>query len=229
VDGYDAYYSFARTKAGYAGVATYIKHPWHEQVRGAEEGLSGRLHSTTPLKPAVTCEDLAWVQVQMNNTGLDDISSTNVADMLHHLDLQGRCLVIDLGVFVLFNLYAPHESSPARLPEKLCFCYALERRIRQFLVDKRQVCVAGDLNIAPTRLDHCDPEGWERDHPDQIFEAHPPRAWLTNITKSEGPLIDLIRQHHPTVSGLYTCWNTKINARQVRMSVYCTNYSSSCL
>ena len=37
------------------------------------------------------------------------------------LDLEGRALVLDFGLFVLINLYCPNEGSDARFPYKMTY------------------------------------------------------------------------------------------------------------
>ncbi|RKP08732.1 Endonuclease/exonuclease/phosphatase, partial [Thamnocephalis sphaerospora] len=198
VDGYDAYFSFSRTRAGYAGVATYVRGAWRSRVRAAEEGLSNALNPGPGVLPAALSRRIALT-----------------ADALRRLDAEGRCVTIDLGTCVVINLYSPHESDSDRLPDKLRVCYALERRVRRLIAAGREVCVVGDLNIALTRADHCDPAGWERDNGGRSFELHPPRRWLSQMLGPDGILVDLTRQCHPITPGLYTCWNVKINARPV--------------
>lgn len=70
----------------------------------------------------------------------------------------------------------------------------LEHRLQGVLKAGRPVVVAGDLNIAPYAIDHCDfvrapahiQAGMLRDRPD--------RAWFRRILHHEGgPLVDLYR------------------------------------
>ena len=70
----------------------------------------------------------------------------------------------------------------------------LEHRLQGVLKAGRPVVVAGDLNIAPYAIDHCDfvrapahiQAGMLRDRPD--------RAWFRRMLHHEGgPLVDLFR------------------------------------
>ena len=69
-------------------------------------------------------------------------------------------LQLDFGLFVLFNLYCPNETSDARLPYKMNYNLLLVECVRRLIqVGKREVIVTGDMNVcaAPTFI-HCDGE-----------------------------------------------------------------------
>uniref|UniRef100_A0A0G4I6Y3 Endonuclease/exonuclease/phosphatase domain-containing protein n=1 Tax=Chromera velia CCMP2878 TaxID=1169474 RepID=A0A0G4I6Y3_9ALVE len=65
-------------------------------------------------------------------------------------DDEGRCLVIWLEKFVLFNVYVPTSGSAySRIPEKLRFLWALRKRMCKVRKESGlPVVLVGDLNVA---------------------------------------------------------------------------------
>mmetsp|Transcript_98918 Transcript_98918/g.235992 ORF Transcript_98918/g.235992 Transcript_98918/m.235992 type:complete len:520 (-) Transcript_98918:51-1610(-) len=68
------------------------------------------------------------------------------------LDEEGRCLMLDLGTLVVFNVYAPHvhSSSPdvvAAAAKKLRFLELLRKRAEEMRQLGKMVVVCGDLNL----------------------------------------------------------------------------------
>lgn len=159
------------------------------------------------------------------------------ADDSAQLDVEGRCVIVDLGDFVLLNVYAPNAPSEHRLRYKQQFLRALRARCRRLIMDERRaVVLAGDLNIAHRRIDHCDPRGAEleaspksfpnmfADFPQGVpFEAHPSRRWLDTmlapLSADDGDtdrgcaFVDAFRACWPARERAYTCWNVKTGAR----------------
>lgn len=73
-----------------------------------------------------------------------------------HLDQQGRCIMTDHGVFVLFNVYAPCSSIRGgyQLDVKLEFLAALRRAMqRERRENNKAVILVGDLNISLDKHD----------------------------------------------------------------------------
>ena len=118
-DSYDSFFSFPISKGGYSGTAVYTKKSTVTPLK-AEEGLSGTL--TSGLKPALSEEE----RISASYPDAHEIVSvedelTNTHNDLSELDKEGRALILDFGLFVLFNLYCPNETSDARLPYKMNF------------------------------------------------------------------------------------------------------------
>lgn len=200
-ESYDGFFSFPTIKGGYSGTAVYTKSANIIPLK-AEEGLSGTLQSG--LKPPLTIEehvsssypeavDIALMEDEVSNTHTD----------LAELDKEGRALVLDFGLFVLFNLYCPNETSDARLPYKMNFNLLLAERVRRLVeIDKREVIVTGDINICAAPIDHCDGElPSNRDE----YWVHPARKWLHEWLAPIGPMVDVVRQRWPDRKGMYTC------------------------
>ncbi|KAG0277373.1 Class II abasic (AP) endonuclease [Linnemannia exigua] len=230
VPGYDSYWSFHRTKSGYSGVVIYIKD--HIKLLGAEEGISGILSGYIPAPLLSRVKDIE--QGSMDGDGeseRDDehLSGSNgaagtqrlsfertVADTMTQfpeLDSEGRGLILDFGLFVLFNLYCPNETDSQRRPFKMAYYHLLESRVRDLIARGKEVIVMGDMNVIPTELDHCDPEKWKKECGESDFGNTEPRIWFNAFLAPKGPLTDLYRVFHKDERGAFTCWNTKINAR----------------
>ncbi|KAF8493166.1 Endonuclease/exonuclease/phosphatase [Russula emetica] len=109
------------------------------------------------------------------------------------LDLEGRALVLDFGLFVLINLYCQNEGSDARFSYKMNYHLMLQER------------------VCPAPIDHCDEHLPSNA---STFWEHPARAWIPDWLEPRGPLIDVLRRFWPDRKGMFTCWNTKINARE---------------
>mmetsp|Transcript_115183 Transcript_115183/g.215699 ORF Transcript_115183/g.215699 Transcript_115183/m.215699 type:complete len:568 (+) Transcript_115183:155-1858(+) len=71
------------------------------------------------------------------------------------LDGEGRCLMTDLGDFVLFNVYVPNSAEGTRLPFKLRWLRALRAAMQRARSGPqgRPVVLAGDLNMKHRAMD----------------------------------------------------------------------------
>lgn len=212
LDSFDSFFSFPDSKGGYSGVAVYTDMRTATPLK-AEEGLSGRLQQKPPQSPEErvsnsypAAHELALVPDDGGQTPYD----------LLFLDLEGRALVLDFGLFVLINLYCPNEGSDARFPYKMNYHLMLQERVKGLIAEGREVVVVGDLNVCAAPIDHGD--GHLPSNASTFWE-HPARAWMRNWLAPRGPLIDVLRHFWPDRKGMYTCWNTKISARE-------TNYGT---
>lgn len=89
------------------------------------------------------------------------------------LDLEGRCVMLDLGLFVLVNVYCPNETNADRLPYKLNFLRVLEARVRHLTSEGREVVVVGDVNVVHRPKDHGEGSLASKQ---ETFWNHPVRA-----------------------------------------------------
>ncbi|KAF6026399.1 APEX2 [Bugula neritina] len=193
VDGYRSYFSYSRARAGYSGVVIYCR-----------RGLQPE-HATDSLITKLDSED--------------DLSFSLPADTLKCLDNEGRTLIAQFrlqdegkekSLLTLINLYCPCVTGETEGRElfRLQFLQTLEERIKQ-LQKISYVIVLGDINISHKVIDSCDPGDTEE------FLSQPHRQWLDKmLTPGPGALIDTYRVLHPCTKYAYTCWNTKLNARQ---------------
>lgn len=194
---WDSYFSFPNSGKAYSGVAVYNRRQ-ASVAQNAEEGITGVLADGVP-------------------TNYEDDPDQEQSDSAHftpaQVDSEGRGLILDYGLFVLFNLYCPHESSEERRPYRMAFLASLSTRLEALLVKGREVIVVGDINICRAAIDHVDPKQSCQDHDLANFGDHPARKWLNQLLTPRGPMIDLARHFYPDREHMYTCWNTKINAR----------------
>jgi AP endonuclease 2 len=188
--GYDSFFSFPVSRTGYSGVAVYSKSTICRAL-DAEEGLTGNFGPTFLSTSSTTCPYPSAEDVELP----EDIS-------LRDLDAEGRVLVLDFGLFVLLNVYAPALTDLERLPFKLAFHRLLRARVKSFLKAGREVLIVGDLNVCSTPLDTADGhlasvrESWWEDRPD--------RAWLRDWIIQDG-IVDVIRRFWPERKGMFTC------------------------
>ena len=72
------------------------------------------------------------------------------------LNLEGRALVLDFGLFVLINLYCPNEGSDARFLYKMTYHLMLQERVRGLIAAGREVVVVvvKDQNACAALIDH---------------------------------------------------------------------------
>ncbi|GJN92091.1 hypothetical protein Rhopal_005120-T1 [Rhodotorula paludigena] len=201
MDAYDSFFSFYRRSVkGVHGTAIFTKRSVTVPVK-AEEGIGSSL---VPSSMAV--EERIGGYPLSSDADLD-------YNTMKDLDSEGRTTVVDCGLFVLINLYCPNETNSDRLVYKNNFNTMVDRRVRGLIRAGRQVIVVGDLNICASDLDTAEPDQRARDQGLESFTDHPPRAWLSQFTGPDGPMIDITRRLHPDRKGMFTCWNTKIDAR----------------
>ncbi|KAH9990580.1 Endonuclease/exonuclease/phosphatase [Russula vinacea] len=211
-DSFHSFFSFPATKGGYSGVAVYTDTRTATPLK-AEEGLSGGLQPKPPLSPEERISTSYPVAHELDLVPDADEQTPN--DLLA-LDLEGRALVLDFGLFVLINLYCPNEGSDARFPYKMNYHLMLQERVRGLIAAGREVVVVGDLNVCAAPIDHCD---GHLPSNASTFWDYPARVWMRDWLAPNGPLIDVLRRFWPDRKGMFTCWNTKISARE-------TNYGT---
>ncbi len=99
---YNAFFNFHPTK-GYSGTVTYVRKSASIPLK-AEQGITGRLCDTpAPSNPAVPNEPVGHIPTDMR----DDVEP----QLWQALDDEGRAVVVDLGLFVLFNVYCPTKRA----------------------------------------------------------------------------------------------------------------------
>ncbi|CAO3631169.1 unnamed protein product [Cunninghamella blakesleeana] len=201
VPGYDGYFSFSKNKHGYSGVSIYVKQPLQplqvsEKIINDELIQSGFLsHSSFP-----------------HDDKKEPITILTQPPEL--LDKEGRSLIMDFGYFVLFNIYFPNNGiDEDRSQFKMDYHHCVRKRIDLLLDQGKQVILVGDINSVHEEIDHCDPLQSIKENHLSHFKDLPHRQWLDQCISPKGPLIDTCRLSHPNRKGMFTCWNTKMNAR----------------
>lgn len=188
--GYEAYYSLHPTK-GYSGVATFVKTDVCH-VRKAEQGLTGELVPERAFKDKCIG---GYPDEKAIESPLYDV-----------IDAEGRAVIVDCGLFVLFNLYCPNETDEGRRDYKMAYSYTLEERVNNLIRMGREIVIVGDLNIAHQPIDHC--KNVRMMTKDEHLDEHPARRWLDNFLAPNGDFYDITRGYHPTRAAMYTCWDT---------------------
>ncbi|KAG2235913.1 hypothetical protein INT48_008216, partial [Thamnidium elegans] len=186
VPGYSAYFSFSKVKLGYSGVAVYVK--------------------DTIAAPRRTYEGITGV---LDNDDFEYKLSTPA----EILDAEGRCIILDFGFFILLNVYFPNDSEGTRMEFKMDYHRCVEQRVKKFLEQGREVLLVGDVNAVHEMMDHCDPKQSMEDYGLDDFKDLPQRRWLDQFIEPKGPMIDVTRLYHPQRQKMFTCWNTRTNAR----------------
>lgn len=249
--GWDSAFSVCRDangkkgKSGYAGVATYFR--TRLNVVGAEEGITGVL----------SLDASGEGDAFFGDANDDAPNAPNAASAVGHrgamgerfslsrmreLDAEGRCVLVDFGAFVLFNLYVPAVTSSdereaeARAEFKRDFLDAAAIRWSALRAAGRNVVLCGDWNVSPAAIDSAHAPARRSPAEDAAFVAsNPGRAWLARATgngaasrggeakapetNASGPkalpavLVDVFRATYPRVTGAYTCWNVAAGAQ----------------
>nr|XP_019010284.1 exodeoxyribonuclease III [Kwoniella pini CBS 10737]OCF49065.1 exodeoxyribonuclease III [Kwoniella pini CBS 10737] len=208
---YDGFWTFPRSKTGYSGVCTYVDSRYCVPIR-AEEGITGLLlddNKGSTMKPPWSeaerighypeTEEMAW---------MDEVDGKDFD--VKRLDMEGRAVVCDFGLFVLFNLYSPNETNETRRPYKMNFLQCLQQRVKLLQQAGREVIIVGDINIMRAPIDSG--EGGIRTSAEQHYE-HPARRILDDWCAPKGPMVDVVRESWPDRDDMFTCWNQKLDAR----------------
>ena len=191
-------------------MAIYTRNAVCAPIR-AEEGITGVLCSKdSPIGGYPTDEQLARSPLEAGA-----------------LDAEGRCVMLEFPAFVLVGVYCPASRDETRDDFRLGFLNALDARVRNLVSVGKRVVVAGDLNICREEIDTANAEEQRRrlDLSSDEYVSTPARRLFNQLLldgkvvgdrddgRAESILVDLCRSFHPTRRGMFTCWETKINAR----------------
>ena len=207
---YNAFFNFHPTK-GYSGTVTYVRKNVSIPLK-AEQGITGRVPVTNvSSNPSIPNDPIGCIPADTR----DDVEPA----IWNALDEEGRCVVLDLDLFVLFNVYCPNETGPERLDYKMTYYQGLAERAHRLIQSGRQVMIVGDMNIIRDPIDHCDPEQSMKEHGWDHFHQHPARSWFQIFLAPQGKFHDVGRMYHPERKKMFTCWNTLIDARPANYGV----------
>ncbi|KAL2161167.1 hypothetical protein VTH06DRAFT_8386 [Thermothelomyces fergusii] len=220
VPGWDVFFSLPRYKKGYSGVAIYTRTSKCCPIR-AEEGITGVL---CPPNSSTKFRDLPADQ-QIGGYPLPEQLSNSVDEQT--LDSEGRCIILEFPAFVLIGVYSPATRDEARTEFREAFIDAMDARVRNLVAMGKQVFLCGDLNIIRDELDAAGlPERLRKEGMtlEEFLSTHS-RRFLNQLVfggrvigerqpgREQPVLWDLCREFHPTRAGMYTCWETRKNAR----------------
>jgi exodeoxyribonuclease-3 len=122
-------------------------------------------------------------------------------------DSEGRTLVLDLGAFVLFNIYYPNGGAGnKRVPFKLAFYDQFFKKVEAIRKAGRSVVICGDVNTAHQEIDLSRPKENQKNTGFLPEE----RAWVTKFLAAG--YVDTFR-HFCKDGGHYSWWDYKTAAR----------------
>ncbi|KAJ0123430.1 DNA-(Apurinic or apyrimidinic site) lyase 2 [Diaporthe amygdali] len=212
VSGWDVFFSLPKDKKGKNSKCCPIR---------AEEGLIGVL---CPPKSTTKFRDLPADQ-RIGGYPREDQLIGPIDEVM--LDSEGRCVILEFPAFVLIGVYVPATRDDTRTDFRMGFMSALDARIRNLVAMGKQVVLAGDLNIIRTDIDtagcaeHLRKEGMTLED----FLSMPSRRFFNQLIfdgqvigerdegREEPVMWDITRGFHPDRQGMFTCWETKKNAR----------------
>ncbi|KAJ5692162.1 hypothetical protein N7462_001585 [Penicillium macrosclerotiorum] len=242
VPGWDCYFSLPRVKKGYSGVVIYTRNETCAPIR-AEEGITGILcppNSTTPFRELSKDQQIGGYptmeQLSRPSPGSDYSDSEKDDDGDQRtdtpidpvtLDSEGRSVLLEFPAFVLIGVYCPANRDQSRDNFRIGFLNALDARIRNLVALGKQVFVTGDINIAKKAIDsaHALEAIRRKTQTEETYISGPSRR-LFNQLLSDGAVVgpresgrehpvlhDICRAFHPSRTGMYTCWDTRLNTR----------------
>ena len=143
------------------------------------------------------------------------------------IDSEGRCVMLEFPCFVLIGTYSPASRDESRDEFRLRYLEALDVRVRNLVSMGKSVLLVGDLNIVRSEMDYAGAADMMRKEGITVEDlvSTPCRRIFNQLIfdgrvmgdRDEGrekPVLwDLTRLHHPNRQGMYTCWETKKNAR----------------
>lgn len=143
------------------------------------------------------------------------------------LDSEGRCVVLEFQAFVLIGVYCPAYRDESRDSFRMDFLNALDARVRNLVSMGKRVVVTGDINISKSAIDSASAmEGIRKGTATEEEFISGPSRKLFNSLLADGVVVgecakgrekavlhDICRSFHPERTGMYTCWDTRLNTR----------------
>ena len=129
---------------------------------------------------------------------------------IDQFDREGRFLILDMGSFILFNIYFPNGSrDEVRHNFKQLFLKKLLYYLKKWIDNKKELIIVGDYNVAYLDIDVFDPKALNSTSGFLPEE----RAWFKDFL-SLG-FIDTYRFFHPNKEKSYTWWSYREGARKL--------------
>jgi AP endonuclease-2 len=208
VDDFDAYFAFSQRRKGFATSSTTSIYDTLTVVCCRYSGVTTYVRRNALLRPKDAFDSLHQCVLHY---GLDDGEPGVIP--YSDLDAEGRSVITDHHVFVLFNIYFPNDAAQERMAFKMEFSRWVERIVNALISNGRSVIVVGDLNVCHMEIDHCDPQRAIKERGVKSYDDYVPGQWLTQWLVPSGPMVDTFRYFHPTDEKVYSHWDTFINAR----------------
>lgn len=138
-----------------------------------------------------------------------DPESVRLGLTVEAFDREGRWLEADFGPITVITSYWPNsQRDHARLPFKLEFCKAAERRLQELRGLGRHVFICGDFNIAHKEIDLANP----KTNVDNAGFLPEERAWMDHFVHELG-WVDTFREFEKG-KGHYTWWSYRPGVRE---------------
>lgn len=207
--------------SGYSGVVIYTRNETCAPIR-AEEGLTGLLcpaNSSTPYRHLPENQQIGGYP------SMEQLSDLQVDPAT--LDCEGRCVILEFPAFVVLGVYCPAARDETRDDFRQGFINLLDARIRNLVSIGKRVILTGDLNISVGEIDSAHLTEAIRKGTGDVdeFVSAPVRRIFNQLVEGakvlgardpgrEVPALhDICRAFHPDRRGMYTCWETRVNAR----------------
>lgn len=188
----------------------------------AEEGITGFL---SPPNSTTAFRDLPDEQQIGGYPSIEQLSEAAVDAVT--LDCEGRCVIIEFPAFVLLGVYSPAARDETRDDYRHGFVSLLDARIRNLVAMGKRVILTGDLNVSVGAIDsaHLTENIRKGTRSEEDFVSSPVRRIYNQLFEGakvvgerdegrEAPVLhDICRSFHPDRKGMYTCWETRVNAR----------------
>ncbi|KIW93082.1 exodeoxyribonuclease III [Cladophialophora bantiana CBS 173.52] len=221
VPGWDNYWSLPKHKKGYSGVVIYTRNATCAPIR-AEEGITGIL---TPPNTSTSFRELPAEEQIGGYPTAEQLSEADYDPAT--LDSEGRCVILEFPAFVLIGTYCPAERDETRTHYRTSYLRVLDARIRNLVKMGKRVVWAGDFNISREEIDTAAAqENMRKNGLDPVqWISTPARRMFNQLLVGgkvhgerddgrERPIMwDVCRSFHEGRKGMYTCWETRVNAR----------------
>lgn len=202
-------------------MAIYTRNSVCAPIR-AEEGITGILTPPNSLTSFCNLPENQQIGGYPTATQLSEFSLDAAT-----LDSEGRCVILEFPALVLIGVYCPANRDESRDEFRIGFLNALDSRVRNLVAIGKRVFLTGDLNIIREELDTANAEEQLRKHgmTGEEYVSTPARRMLNQLLvggkvigqkdeeKESAIMWDICRAFHPNRKGMFTCWDTKKNAR----------------
>ncbi|MEA5077335.1 MAG: exodeoxyribonuclease III [Anaerolineaceae bacterium] len=147
--------------------------------------------------------------------GYSGVASYLRKDLLDHrkglgvdeFDVEGRVIQLDMGDFVLFNIYFPNgQRGQDRVDYKLRFYAELLNICDELHKKGRNVVITGDFNTAHNEIDLANP----KENAETSGFLPEERIWIDHFL--EHGFVDAFRELYPD-KVQYSWWTYRVNAR----------------
>lgn len=128
-------------------------------------------------------------------------------DLAHH-DQEGRVITLEYPGFYLVNCYTPNaQTKLARLDYRLTWEDDFQAYLQK-LNETKPVILCGDLNVAHQEIDL---KNWKTNQKNAGFTPEERQKFSELL---QAGFIDSFRYFYPDLTGVYSWWSYRFNARQ---------------